>query len=164
MQDGKVVIWGGFTSSWEKKSKRQRRKGKIYPTECRVPGKVKRLKYQESSLTRKQLQEENGKSSNICGDLTTYYWTANGSKKKSKEKSKNILRQLKKEIQHTKHVRLGFPGSASGKESACQCRRHKKCEFDPWVRKIPWRWACQPTPVFLSGEPHGQRSLADYSS
>ena len=71
---------------------------------------------------------------------------------------------MKKEIQHTKHVRLGFPHSASGKESACQCRRHKKCEFDPWVRKIPWRWACQPTPVFLSGEPHGQRSLAGYSS
>ena len=28
---------------------------------------------------------------------------------------------------------LGFSGSASGKESACQCRRHKRCEFDPWV-------------------------------
>ena len=24
------------------------------------------------------------------------------------------------------------------KESACQCRRHKRCGFDPWVRKIPW--------------------------
>ena len=32
--------------------------------------------------------------------------------------------------------------------------------FDPWVRKIPWRRARQPTPVFLSGESHGQRSLA----
>ena len=29
--------------------------------------------------------------------------------------------------------------------------------FDPWVRKIPWRRAWQPTPVFLPGEPHGQR-------
>ena len=35
--------------------------------------------------------------------------------------------------------------------------------FDPWVRKIPWRRAWQPTPVFLPGEPHGQRSLAGYS-
>ena len=32
-----------------------------------------------------------------------------------------------------------FPGGASGKELACQCRRHKRCGFDPWVGKIPWR-------------------------
>ena len=32
---------------------------------------------------------------------------------------------------------MGFPGSISGKEPACQCRRHKSCRFDPWVRKIP---------------------------
>ena len=31
------------------------------------------------------------------------------------------------------------PGSASGKEPACQCRRCKKRGFDPWVGKIPWR-------------------------
>ena len=31
----------------------------------------------------------------------------------------------------------GFPGGASGKELACQCRRFKRCEFDPWVGKIP---------------------------
>ena len=35
--------------------------------------------------------------------------------------------------------------------------------FDPWVEKIPWRWAWQPTPVFLPGESHGQRSLVAYS-
>ena len=34
--------------------------------------------------------------------------------------------------------------------------------FDPWVREIPWRRAWQPTPVFLPGESHGQRSLAGY--
>ena len=31
-------------------------------------------------------------------------------------------------------------------------RRHKRCEFNPWVRKIPWRRAWQPTPLFLPGE------------
>ena len=37
--------------------------------------------------------------------------------------------------------------------------------FDPWVvRKIPWRRKQQPTPVFLPGKSHGQRSLAGYSS
>ena len=35
--------------------------------------------------------------------------------------------------------------------------------FHPWVGKIPWRRAWQPTPVFLPGESHGQRSLAGYS-
>ena len=32
-----------------------------------------------------------------------------------------------------------FPGRASGKEPACQCRRHKRHQFNPWVGKIPWR-------------------------
>ena len=50
----------------------------------------------------------------------------------------------------------GFPGSASVKEPACQCRRRG---FDPWGGKILWRRAWQPTSVFLPGESHGQRSL-----
>ena len=33
----------------------------------------------------------------------------------------------------------------------------------PWVGKIPWRREWQPTPVFLPGESHGQRSLVGYS-
>ena len=58
---------------------------------------------------------------------------------------------------------LGFPGRASGKESACQCRRHKRHRFDLWVRKIPWRRKWQPISVFLPGKSHGQRSLMGYS-
>ena len=46
---------------------------------------------------------------------------------------------------------------ANGKEPACPCRRHKRCRFDPWVGKIPWRRVWQPTPVFLPGESHGQK-------
>ena len=57
----------------------------------------------------------------------------------------------------------GLPGGASGKELTCQCRRHKRCGFNPCVGKIPWKRAWQPTPVFLPGESHGQRSLAGYS-
>ena len=56
-----------------------------------------------------------------------------------------------------------FPGDASDKETACQCKRRKRHKFNPWVRKVPWRRAWQPTPVFLPGESHGQRSLVDYS-
>ena len=57
-------------------------------------------------------------------------------------------------------MHIVLPWWLSGKESTCQCRRRK---FDPWVGKIPWRWKWQPTPVFLPGESHGQRSLAGYS-
>ena len=39
----------------------------------------------------------------------------------------------------------------------------QKKQFDLWVWKIPWRRAWQPTPVFLPGESHGQRSLVGYS-
>ena len=54
-------------------------------------------------------------------------------------------------------------GGASGKDPACHCRRHKKPWFDPWVKMIPWRRKWQPSPVFLPGEFHAQRSLAGYS-
>ena len=33
----------------------------------------------------------------------------------------------------------GFPGGTIGKELVCQCRRHKRCKFNPWVGKIPWK-------------------------
>ena len=56
-----------------------------------------------------------------------------------------------------------FSGGASDKESTCQCRRHERPGFDPWVGKIPWRRAWQATPVFLPGESHGQRSLVGCS-
>ena len=57
---------------------------------------------------------------------------------------------------------LQASGSAD-KESTCQCRRLRRYEFDPWVRKIPWRRKWQPTPIFLPGKSHGQRSLASYT-
>ena len=53
----------------------------------------------------------------------------------------------------------GFPDGSS----TCQCRRCWRCQFDPCVRKIPWRRKWQPTPIFLPGKSHGQRSLAGCS-
>ena len=44
------------------------------------------------------------------------------------------------------HMDKGFPGSSDGKKICLQCRRPR---FDPWIRKIPWNRAWQPTPVFL---------------
>ena len=41
--------------------------------------------------------------------------------------------------------------------------RRKRQECDPWVGKTPWRRAWQPTPVFLLGNSHGQRTLVGYN-
>ena len=57
-------------------------------------------------------------------------------------------------------LKIGLPRWHGGEEPTCQCRRPG---FDPWVRKIPWRRKWQPSPVFLPGESHGQRSLEGYS-
>ena len=70
----------------------------------------------------------------LCLDLSWIYWR------------KPILR--------------GLPSWLSGKESTRQCRR---CKFDPWIRRISWRRKWQPTPIFLPGKSHGQRSLAGYN-
>ena len=52
----------------------------------------------------------------------------------------------------------------------CQYRRHgfdtwvdSTCQCNPWVGKIPWRKKWQPTPVFLPGKSHEQRSLVGYN-
>ena len=59
---------------------------------------------------------------------------------------------------------LGFPSGASGTGPACQCRRHKRCRFNPWVRKICWRRVRQLAPVFLTGKSLGQMSLVGCES
>ena len=57
----------------------------------------------------------------------------------------------------------GFPAGSNIKESAMQivCNAGRP-GFTPWVGRIPWRRKWQPTPVFLPGEFHGQRSLVGY--
>ena len=52
----------------------------------------------------------------------------------------------------------GFPGGSVGRT----CLQHRNRGFDPWIRKISWRRAWQPTSVFLSGGSFGQRSLEGY--
>ena len=57
---------------------------------------------------------------------------------------------------------MAFLCGPSGKEPACQCGRHKRQGFDPWVGTIPQRRVWQANPVFLPGESHGQRNLMSY--
>ena len=51
-------------------------------------------------------------------------------------------------------VQMGLP-----KKKKKICLQYRRRRLDPWVRKIPWRKRWQPTPVFLPGKSHGQRSL-----
>ena len=52
-------------------------------------------------------------------------------------------------------LELGFPDGTRGEELSSQCRR----QMQVLIGKISWRRARQPTPVYLPGKPHGQRSL-----
>ena len=57
------------------------------------------------------------------------------------------------------YIFIGVSQVAQGKESACSAG---DAGFNSWVEKIPWLRKWQPTPVFLPGKTHGQRSLAGY--
>jgi len=57
---------------------------------------------------------------------------------------------------------MGFPGGSDGKESPCNAGRITP-RFNPWVGKIPWRREWLPTPAFLPGKFHIQKSLVGYS-
>ena len=56
----------------------------------------------------------------------------------------------------------GFPGGASGEEPACSVG-DRRDGVQSLVRKIPGRRPWQPTPLFLSGDLHGQRRLVGYN-
>ena len=67
----------------------------------------------------------------------------------------------------TPNLAESFPGGSLSKESTCNagdCLQCRRLGFDPWVGKIPWRRKWLPTPAFLPGKSHGQRSLESYSS
>ena len=57
----------------------------------------------------------------------------------------------------------GLPRWPSVKNLPTSTGRLKRPGFNPWIKKISWRRAWQPTPVFLPREPDGQRSLAGFS-
>ena len=64
--------------------------------------------------------------------------------------------------------KVGFPGGSRGKEHSCQCRRHKRCGFNPWIRKIPGgghsnplQYSCLETPMDRGAwqAPQGSKQL-----
>ena len=71
----------------------------------------------------------------------------------------HISQEKLPERNRTSRIYVELFGSDS-KASACNCR---KCRFDPWGGKIPWRRKWQPTLVLLPRKLHGWRSLVGYS-
>ena len=76
----------------------------------------------------------------VCG--VTQSWT------RLKRQSSSRDPTSKKYFTHTSQGFLGLHKWYSDKESAYYCRKHKRCGFNPWVQKIPWRRKWQPTPKF----------------
>ena len=60
------------------------------------------------------------------------------------------------------YIWKGFPVTLVEKGLPEEAARCKRCRFDPWVRKIPWRRPGKLTPVFLSGKSLVPGSLAGY--
>ena len=56
----------------------------------------------------------------------------------------------------------GFPSDSVVKNPPSM-QETQTSGFNPWVRKIPWRRAWKPAPVFLPGESQGHRNLRGYS-
>ena len=68
-----------------------------------------------------------------------------------------ICSYYSKDIYRYVLIVLGFPGGSDGKESACNAG---DLGLNPGLGRSPWRREWPPTPVFLPGDSHGQRSLA----
>ena len=78
------------------------------------------------------------------------------------ETKRVILLRRELKIRTKISIKKGLTGGSEVR-SLPAMREPQETVFHPWVGKIPWRMAWRPTPVFLPGESHGQRSLAGYS-
>ena len=79
---------------------------------------------------------------------------------KTRGKGRECKIQNKKSLATKYLTYWGFPGGSVVKKNPPAIAGESG--FDPWVGKIPWRRAWQPTSVSFPGESHGQRSLAGY--
>ena len=90
---------------------------------------------------------------------STYMWNVRKWSKSTYLQNRNSLTDTGNKLLVTKweSEERDKPGiwdssGSSGKEPCLPMQGHKRCRFDPWIRKIPWRRAQQLTPVFLPGE------------
>ena len=89
MQEGKMVVWKGFTTSWGKKrSEKPRRKGKIYPTKYRVPENNKET---QAFLNEQWKETEENNRMRISSRKLRYWWNISWKNGHKKEQNVNDL-------------------------------------------------------------------------
>ena len=127
-------------------------------------------------LLRDREQQYKYTCARVCTHTHTHdHWHAGGSSWQGRKRNTLVGENTQPWAYHSHHTgdeahggcpvvcRWGLPRALSGKEPACQCRRHKRCGVSPCLGKLSWSRKWQPTPVFLPGKSHGQRSLVGYS-
>ena len=79
--------------------------------------------------------------------------------------AKNHIKSKKVDwtLEDRKCVNSSFKLFLSYRRLQGDSRRRKRQGFEPWVGKISWRRAWQPTPVFLLGESNALGSLVGYN-
>ena len=75
-----------------------------------------------------------------------------------------LLKGLQVEQMAQRRPTAALRPAHSSQVPTCPRRRRRRHRVSPWVGQIPWSREWQPTPVFLPGKFHGQRSLAGYST
>ena len=75
----------------------------------------------------------------------------------------NVVLLLANHLKGRITTNLGIPGGLAVKNLSAMQETSRRCRFSPRVERIPWRRKWQPTPVFLPGKSHGQRTVAGYN-
>ena len=116
------------------------------PTTEQMPGEQRYRRSLLYSMPGKTADTHRKSDQEMNSSLCTLPWLLRMLSGKLKKKKKNLL---------FFYSCIIWGGSVVKNLPAMQ-----EMQFDPWVGKMPWRKARQPTPVFLPGESHRQRSLA----
>ena len=73
-----------------------------------------------------------------------------------------LAKSLCKQTSCKDSIRKSFPSGSAAKNLPAMHEMHRRCGFDPWIKKIFCRRKWQPFPVFLPGKAHRQRSLVGF--
>ena len=88
-------------------------------------------------------------------DGSEFAWTPGVGDRQRGLASRNRVAKSHIRLSDWTELNKGLPRWLSGKEFTCQCSRLRRCRFNPYVRKTPWRKKWKPTPVFLTEKNHG---------
>ena len=113
MKKDKMLVWGDLKNSWEKKrSERQRRKGKTYPCECRVPQNGTE-RYE--TLLQRSIETTRGEKMNEWRKKGRKEGSKEGRKEGRKEKIIDLLKKIS-DTKGTYHAKMDTIKDRNGME------------------------------------------------